>query len=139
MLMDMSLSKFDICQGTRATNCFESHTSSWCPHFFKKKFCLMSGLQFTFVWRNIASTGRFVWAQKNYIQTWGNHMSLEKMNTCRWCLPLKNFRSRYRKLIWVGFESTTTEFFSDAKADWVIRPLYININTNIYIYLYIYI
>ena len=28
----------------------------------------------------------------------------------------------YRKLAWVGFESTTTEFLSDALIDWAIRP-----------------
>ena len=30
--------------------------------------------------------------------------------------------SSYRKLIWVGFEPTTTEFRSDALTDWAIRP-----------------
>ena len=34
MLMDINLPKFDIYQGTGATNCFESHTNSLCPHFF---------------------------------------------------------------------------------------------------------
>ena len=34
------------------------------------------------------------------------------------------YRSSYRKLVWVGFEPTTTEFSLDAKADWVIRPLH---------------
>ena len=32
------------------------------------------------------------------------------------------FRSSYRKLTWVGFEPTTTEFRSDALNDWAIRP-----------------
>ena len=31
-------------------------------------------------------------------------------------------RSSYRKLAWVGFEPTTTEFRSDALTDWAIRP-----------------
>ena len=31
------------------------------------------------------------------------------------------FRSSYRKLAWVGFEPTTTEFRSDAPTDWAIR------------------
>ena len=31
-------------------------------------------------------------------------------------------RSSYRKLAWVGFETTTTEFRSDALIDWAIRP-----------------
>ena len=30
--------------------------------------------------------------------------------------------SSYRKLSWVGFEPTTTEFRSDALTDWAIRP-----------------
>ena len=32
------------------------------------------------------------------------------------------FRSRYKKLAWVGFEPTTTEFRSDVLTDWAIRP-----------------
>ena len=43
MLMDMSLLKFDIYQGG-ATNCFKSHTNSWCPPFFSRKsfvWCLV--------------------------------------------------------------------------------------------------
>ena len=39
-----------------------------------------------------------------------------------WYLPLKIFRSSYRKLAWVGFETTTTEFRSDSLTDWAIRP-----------------
>ena len=46
-LMDMSLPKFNIYQGTVATNCFKNYTNSLCPHFFKKKFCLMSCLKLT--------------------------------------------------------------------------------------------
>ena len=32
------------------------------------------------------------------------------------------FRSNYRKLAWLGFEPTTTEFCSDSLTDWAIRP-----------------
>ena len=32
------------------------------------------------------------------------------------------FTSSYRKLSWVGFKPTTTEFRSDALTDWAIRP-----------------
>ena len=32
------------------------------------------------------------------------------------------FRSSYRKLAWVGFEPTTTEFRSDALTGWPTRP-----------------
>ena len=46
--MDTCLPSFDICQGTVAPNCFKSHTNTRCPDLFqKKKFCLMSGLNFT--------------------------------------------------------------------------------------------
>ena len=41
--------------------------------------------------------------------------------------PLKDFLSSYRKLAWVGFEPTATEFRSDALSDYI------------YIYIYIYI
>ena len=44
------------------------------------------------------------------------------------------FRSSYWKLVWVGFEPTTTEVRSDALTDWAIRPW-----VYIYIYMYIYI
>ena len=50
MLMDMDLPKFDIDQGAVAPSCFKSHTNNLCPFiyfFFRKKFCLMSGLKFT--------------------------------------------------------------------------------------------
>ena len=39
-----------------------------------------------------------------------------------WYWPLKDFWRSYRKLAWVGFEPTTTEFLSDALTDWAIRP-----------------
>ena len=39
-----------------------------------------------------------------------------------WYSTLKDFWSSYRKLAWVGFEPTTTEFRSDALTDWAIRP-----------------
>ena len=32
------------------------------------------------------------------------------------------FWSSYRRLAWVGFEATTTEFRSDALTDWAITP-----------------
>ena len=35
--------------------------------------------------------------------------------------PWRIFRSSYSKLAWVGFESTTTDFHSDALDNWVIR------------------
>ena len=33
----MCLPKFDIYQGILASNCFKTHTNSWCPSFFQKK------------------------------------------------------------------------------------------------------
>ena len=53
---------------------------------------------------------------------WGNHISVaEWVDTYR----IHHWRilwSGYRKLAWVGFEPTTSEFRSDALTDWVIRP-----------------
>ena len=34
----------------------------------------------------------------------------------------RTFRSSYRKLAWVGFEPTTTEFRSGPLTDWAMRP-----------------
>ena len=39
-----------------------------------------------------------------------------------WYSPLRILGSSYRKLAWLGFEPTTTEFRSDALTDWGIRP-----------------
>ena len=45
-----------------------------------------------------------------------------------WDSKVQNFKfikviwSSNRKLAWVGFEPTTTEFYSDARTDWVRRP-----------------
>ena len=39
-----------------------------------------------------------------------------------WYLSLKDFWNSYRKLAWVRFEPTTTEFSSDTLNDWAIRP-----------------
>ena len=54
---------------------------------------------------------------------WGNHMSVadstENTNVIHhWRI----LWSRYRKLTWVGFKPTTTEFCSDTLVDWAIRP-----------------
>ena len=48
MLLGMCLPTFDIYQVTVTLNCLKSHTNSWCPDFFQKMFCLMSGVKFTF-------------------------------------------------------------------------------------------
>ena len=49
--------------------------------------------------------------------------------------------SSYRKLAWVGYELTTTEFRSDALTNWAIRPwAQLALRANfVYIYIYIYI
>ena len=44
----MCLPKFDIYQGAVFSNCFKSYKAVDVLIFFKKKFCLMSGLKFTF-------------------------------------------------------------------------------------------
>ena len=52
----------------------------------------------------------------------GNHVSVvewaDKYGIHHWWI----LWSSYRKLAWVGFEPTTTEFRSDALTDWAIRP-----------------
>ena len=53
MLIDMSLPKFDIYQDTGTTNCFKSHTNSWCPHFIQEKFFSDVRSEIHLVWRNI--------------------------------------------------------------------------------------
>ena len=37
-------------------------------------------------------------------------------------MALRILRSGYRKLVWVGLEPTTTEFYSDALTNWAIKP-----------------
>ena len=47
------------------------------------------------------------------------------LNICIYIYGIHHRRilwSSYRKLAWVGFEPTTTEFHSDALTDWAIRP-----------------
>ena len=44
------------------------------------------------------------------------------LNVYIWYLSLKDFWSSNRKLAWVGFEHTTTEFRSDTLTNWAIRP-----------------
>ena len=58
----------------------------------------------------------FLWAKSRK----GNHV-IRGMNRYVWSLPLKYLWSIYRKLAWVGFEPTTTEFHSDALTNWAIR------------------
>ena len=47
-----------------------------------------------------------------------NLSELKAIDVYHW----RNFRSTYRKLVWVGFEPTTTEFRSDAVPNWAIIP-----------------
>ena len=62
MLMDMSLPKFDIYQGTGATYCFKSHKNSWCLHFFQEEGLSDVRSEINLVWRNIVSIRKSVWA-----------------------------------------------------------------------------
>ena len=48
MLMDMSLPKFVIYQSKELQIILRATQTLDVPIFFKKKFCLMSGLKFTF-------------------------------------------------------------------------------------------
>ena len=48
-------------------------------------------------------------------------IAVEWIDTCG-ILHWRIFRSSYRKLAWVGFVSTTTEFRSNALTNWAIKP-----------------
>ena len=55
------------------------------------------------------------------VATFVNHVVAEWIYTYgihHWRIP----RSSYRKLAWVGFEPTTTEFCSEGLTDWAIKP-----------------
>ena len=118
VLMDMSLSRFDIYQGTGAANCLKNHTDSWCPYFFKKIFCLMSSLKFTMsdvtslLLDNLSGLIKFIFRPEAV--TWVYRKWTDADGVHHWRI----FRSGYRKLVWAGFEPKTTEFRSDAKVDW---------------------
>ena len=64
MLMGMCFHKSDIYQSTVAPNCFESNINSWCPDFFQKPFCLVSGMKLTL------SDVKSLLPDKSYIQVW---------------------------------------------------------------------
>ena len=65
MLMDMYLPKFDINKGTKAPNCFISHTNSWYPDFYF--FKILSDVRFEvhLARRNIVFIGQSLRALKN--------------------------------------------------------------------------
>ena len=54
--------------------------------------------------------------------SWGNHVSAAEWSDTYGIHHRRIIWSSYRKLAWVGFEPTTTEFRSDALTDWAIRP-----------------
>ena len=54
---------------------------------------------------------------------WGNHMSVVEWIDTYGIHHWRILCSSYRKLAWLGFEPTTTEFRSDALTDW--GPLFI--------------
>ena len=141
MLMDMNLPKFNIYQGTVATNCFKSYTNSWYHHFFQEKVLSDVRSEIHLVWRNIVSTGQYVWTihQKIYIQAWGNHVSLAEMKwtdadgVYHWII----FRSSYRKLVWLEYLNTHDHWIPLKTTE--LSGHYIYIYIYIYIYTYIYI
>ena len=54
--------------------------------------------------------------------SWGNHMSVAEWADTDGIQHWRILWSSYRKLAWVGLETITTEFCSDALIDWAIRP-----------------
>ena len=110
----LELTDFDICKGTGVTNCFKSHTNSWCPHFFQEKVFLMFGLKFTLSDVTSFLPDNLPGLKKNYAQAWGNqshkfsgNKQMQMMFTTEEFLEVA---IGYRKLVWVGCEPTTTEY-----------------------------
>ena len=54
--------------------------------------------------------------------SWGNHVSGVEWSDTYGIYHGRIIWSSYRDLAWVGFETTTTEFCSNALTDWVMRP-----------------
>ena len=52
---------------------------------------------------------------------WGNHMSVAEWVDTYGIHHRRILWSSYRKLAWVGFDPTTTEFRSDTLTDWAVR------------------
>ena len=53
---------------------------------------------------------------------WGYHMSVVEWTDIHGIHHSAILRSSYRKLVWVGFKPTTTEFRSESLTNWAIRP-----------------
>ena len=54
--------------------------------------------------------------------SWSNHMSVAEWSDTYGIHHWRIIWSSYRKLAWVEYEPTTTEFCSDVLTNWAIRP-----------------
>ena len=76
--------------------------------YFKKKFCLMSGLKFTlsgvtsFLPDNLSGLEIITFRSEAIIWVKWNQL-MQMIFTNHWRI----YKSRYRKLVWVGFESSS--------------------------------
>ena len=64
MPMDLCLSKFDVYQGTVASNCLKTHTNSWCLDFFQKNVLSDVQSENHLFLCNIVTTGQSVRLKK---------------------------------------------------------------------------
>ena len=92
--------------------------------FFKKKFCLMSSLKFTLSDAASLIVDDLPGLQKIYSVLGRSDEFSENEQMKMVITTEKFFRSSYSNLVWVGFESTTTEFHSDTKKDLDLDLLY---------------
>ena len=96
----------------------------WVQHAFKANFVqllqshYLFSVIFYFTYCLCQSPHVFQWSKFS----WGNHTSVAEWTDTYGIHHWKILWSSYRKLAWVGFEPTTTEFRSDALTDWPIRP-----------------
>ena len=143
MQMDISLPKFDIYQGTGATNCLKSHIKSWCPpHFFQGKILCDVRCEIHLVWRDIVSTRQSVWLKKYHIQAWGNHVNMRKWTVANdvYNWTNFNFRSSYRTAHYVPKCMSCHIVVITGRAHCFHDCIYIYIYIYMYIiYIYIYI
>ena len=97
--MDMSLLTFEIYQDAGATNCFKSHTSSWCLHFFHGKALCDVPFEIHLVWRNIVSTGQSEEFLEVAIESWSEgDLNSRPLNSTQTLKPteLSGLRTLYR-------------------------------------------
>ena len=67
------------------------------------------------------TSSKMVFSERDHIFEYSHY----SFDLCEYIYGIHHWQilwSSYRKLVWVRFELTTTEFRSDARTDWAIRP-----------------